>query len=133
MRAKKAAELLGLSEKQVLDIIREEKSLRIKKVRNTYWLTEKNLEDLRTVVERKAIIKSVKDNFINDNIELILDDNTREEVVLRYTKVFGCTLTTARTKLLNVSIYEKLRRWRQDDSRTNFKQECQEENGRVGY
>ena len=128
MRIKEAANLLGVSSEYLTKIIRDN-AIKVKKVSSAYWLDEQTFLKLEVVVERSLIIKNRKREFIEENMQDILDDSKRDVVALKYARVFGVQEWTAKSKLNKIAYEEKLKIWRQDDTRTNFRQEREEENG----
>jgi hypothetical protein len=126
MRIKEAANLLGVNSVYLTEIIRDNAdTIKVKKVSGAYWLDEQTFLKLEIVVKRSLIIKNRKREFVEENMQDILDDSKRDVVALKYTKVFGVQEWTAKSKLNKIAYEEKLKLWRQDDTRTNFRQECE--------
>jgi hypothetical protein len=126
MRIKEAANLLGVNSTYLTEIIRDNAdTIKVKKVSGAYWLDEQTFLKLEVVVKRSLIIKNRKREFVGENMQDILDDSKRDVVALKYAKVFGVQEWTAKSKLNKIAYEEKLKLWRQNDTRTNFRQECE--------
>ena len=128
MRIKEAANLLGVSSAYLTEIIRDN-VIKVKKVSSAYWLDEQTFLKLEIVVKRSLIIKNRKREFVEENMQDILDDSKRDVVALKYAMVFGVQEWTAKSKLNKIAYEEKLKLWRQNDTRTNFRQECKNDRG----
>jgi hypothetical protein len=130
MTTKEATDKLGITQRALYTLINENRdNLQLKRVRGKNFLmldiTEEQYAFFENKLNTKNLIIERKTDFIQENMQDILDDSKRDSVSLRYAKIFGVQEMTAKSRLNKIAYEEKLKTWRQDDTRTNFKQECE--------
>jgi len=128
MTTEEVTNRLGISYDTLYGIIKNHKdSLKLTRVKGKGFLmldiTEEQYKFFKSILETKKLISERKGDFIKENIQEILDDNKRDGVAVRYSQIFGIIEQSAKAKLNKIAYEEKLEMWRQDDTRTNFKQE----------